>query len=184
MSLQVHTIETASEKSAEILKQVKTKFGFIPNLFGVFAESPEILQAYLTLGTLVDQTTLTPLERQIAFIGTSVANSCEYCVAAHTAISSMQNLPADVIGSLRENRSITDAKLESFKKFVQAVTEKRGFVSEEEKSAFIEAGYIEKNILEVILVVGMKTLSNYTNHIAETPLDAAFEPAKWHKAAA
>ena len=59
-----------------------------------------------------------------------------------------------------------------------------GFVSEEEKFAFLEAGYTKQNILEVLLVIGMKTLSNYTNHIAETPLDTAFEPAKWQKAAA
>lgn len=184
MSLQVHTIETASEKSAEILQKVKGKYGFVPNLMGVFAESPEILQAYITLSGLVDQTTLTPLERQIAYIGTSVSNSCEYCVAAHSAISSMQNLPADVISAIRENRPIADAKLEALRNFVQAVTDKRGFVSEEEKTAFLEAGYTKQNILEVLLVIGMKTLSNYTNHIAETPLDSAFEPAKWHKAAA
>lgn len=184
MTLQVHTIETASEKSAEILKQVKGKFGFVPNLMGVFAESPETLQAYLTLGGLVDQTSLTPLERQIAFIGTSVSNSCEYCVAAHTAISSMQNLPTDVIGAIRENRPIANAKLEALRTFVHAVTEKRGFVSDDEKSAFLNAGYTKQNVLEVILIVGMKTLSNYTNHIAETPLDPAFEPAKWQKAAA
>ena len=184
MSFQVHTIETAPEKSAEILEKVKAKYGFVPNLMGVFAESPEILQAYATLSGLVDQTTLSPLERQIALIGASVSNGCDYCVAAHSTASSMQNLPSDVIQAVRENRPIADTKLETFRKFVQTVTDQRGNVSEEEKAAFLEAGYTKQNILEVILVVGMKTLSNYTNHIAETPLDSAFEPAKWHKAAA
>ncbi len=184
MSFKVHTIESASEKSAEILGQVRSKLGFVPNLMGVFAESPEILQAYLALSDLVDQTTLTPLERQIALIGASVTNNCDYCVAAHTAISSMQKLPADVIQAVREDRSIGDAKLEAFRTFVQTVTDNRGFVSDEEKAAFLAAGYTNQNILEVILVVGMKTLSNYTNHLAETPLDDAFQPAKWQKAAA
>lgn len=184
MSFNIHTIESSSDKSAEILGQVKSKLGFVPNLMGVFAESPEILQAYLALGDLVDQTTLTPLERQIALIGASVTNSCDYCVAAHTAISSMQKLPMDVIQAVRDERPIDNTKLQAFRKFVQALTDKRGFVSAEEKAAFLEAGYTNQNILEVILVVGMKTLSNYTNHIAETPLDTAFEPAKWHMAAA
>lgn len=184
MSFQVHTIETAPEKSAEILEKVKAKYGFVPNLMGVFAESPEILQAYATLSGLVDQTTLSPLERQIALIGASATNGCDYCVAAHSTASSMQNLPSDVIQAVRENRPIADTKLETFRKFVQTVTDQRGNVPEEEKAAFLEAGYTEQNILEVILVVGMKTLSNYTNHIAETPLDSAFEPAKWHKDAA
>ncbi len=151
---------------------------------GVFAESPEILQAYLALGDLVDQTTLTPLERQIAFIGASVTNSCDYCVAAHTAISGMQKLPSDVIQSVREGQPIADAKLEAFRKFVQIITDQRGNVSEVEKAAFLEAGYTKQNILEVILVIGMKTLSNYTNHIGETPLDNAFEAAKWSQSAA
>lgn len=184
MSFKVHTIESASERSAEILGQVRSKLGFVPNLMGVFAESPEILQAYLALSDLVDQTTLTPLERQIALIGASVTNNCDYCVAAHTAISSMQKLPADVIQAVREDRPIGDAKLEAFRTFVQTVTDNRGFVSDEEKAAFLAAGYTNQNILEVILVIGMKTLSNYTNHLAETPLDNAFEPAKWQKAAA
>lgn len=184
MSFKVHTIESASEKSAEILGQVRSKLGFVPNLMGVFAESPEILQAYLALSDLVDQTTLTPLERQIALIGASVTNNCDYCVAAHTAISSMQKLPADVIQAVREDRPIGDAKLEAFRTFVQTVTDNRGFVSDEEKAAFLAAGYTNQNILEVILVIGMKTLSNYTNHLAETPLDDAFQPAKWRKAAA
>lgn len=184
MLLQVHTIETAPEKSKEILEKVKTNNGFLPNLMGVFAESPEILEAYLTLSSLVDQTTLTPTERQIALIGASISNGCDYCVAAHSTISAMQKLPNDIIQALRENRPIADAKLETFRKFVQAVTDGRGAVSETEINAFLEARYTKQNILEVILVVGMKTLSNYTNHIAETPLDSAFETAKWQKAAA
>ena len=184
MSFNIHTIESAPSKSAEILGQAKSKLGFIPNLMGVFAESPEILQAYLQLGDLVDQTSLTPLERQIALIGASVTNSCDYCVAAHTAISSMQKLPTDVIQAVRTGSPIADAKLEPFLRFFQLATDRRGNLSEEDKQEFLAAGHTDQNILEVILVIGMKTLSNYTNHIAETPLDSAFEPARWHKAAA
>ena len=147
---------------------------------GVFAESPEILQAYLSLSTLLEQTTLTPTERQIALLAASSVNNCEYCMAAH----SMQNLQGDVIQAVRNNSPIADHKLEAFRQFVLAVTEKRGSVSEKEVGAFLEAGYTNRNILEVIMAVGMKTLSNYTNHISETPLDAAFEPAKWKKTAA
>lgn len=184
MSLQVHTTETAPEKSKEILEKVKSKYGFIPNLMGVFAESPEILQAYLSLSTLLDQTTLTPTERQIALLAASSVKNCEYCMAAHSSAASMQNLPDDVIQAVRDGSPIADHKLEAFRQFVLAVTEKRGSVSEKEVDAFLGAGYTRRNILEVILAVGMKTLSNYTNHIAETPLDAAFESAKWKKTAA
>jgi hypothetical protein len=54
-----------------------------------------------------------------------------------------------------------------------------GFVSNEDTADFLAAGYTQAQILEVILGVTFKTLSNYTNHIAETPLDAAFAPNAW-----
>ncbi|CAN5725930.1 carboxymuconolactone decarboxylase family protein [soil metagenome] len=184
MSLKIHIIETAPERSAPVLEQVKSKFGFVPNLMGVFAESPEALQGYLTLSSLVDQTDLTPTERQIILLATSRTNGCEYCIAAHTTISSMQNVPTDVVQAVRDNTAIPDSKLEALRAFTAAVVEKRGFVSDEDKNAFLTAGYSERNILDVILGVSMKTLSNYTNHIAETPLDAAFEPARWKSASA
>ncbi|MGD9563859.1 MAG: carboxymuconolactone decarboxylase family protein [Pyrinomonadaceae bacterium] len=184
MSLSVQTIESAPEKSAAILKEVGAKFGFVPNLMGVFANSPEALQGYLTLSALVDQTSLSPAERQIVLLGVSESNSCDYCMAAHTTIASMQRIDPAVVQAVRSDSPIADTKLEALRLFTKSVVEKRGYVSEEEKDAFLAAGYTGQNILEVILGVAMKTLSNYTNHIAGTPLDNAFEPAKWHKAAA
>ena len=184
MSLNIHTIETAPERSAPILEQVKSKFGFLPNLMGVFAESPEALQGYLTLSSLIDQTDLTPTERQIILLATSRANECEYCIAAHTTISSMQNVPSEVVQAVRDKTAIPDSKLEALRKFTEVVVENRGIVSDEDRDAFISAGYSKRNILDVILGVSMKTLSNYTNHIADTPLDAAFEQARWKSASA
>jgi uncharacterized peroxidase-related enzyme len=184
MSLTVHTAETAPAKSAPILEEVKAKFGFLPNLIGVFAESPEALQGYLALSSLMDNTDLTPTERQIILLATSRANECEYCIAAHTTISSMQKVPDDVVHAIRNNQPISDPKLEALRSFTEKVVTERGLVTEEDKSAFIAAGFSKRNILDVILGVSMKTLSNYTNHIAETPLDAAFEPANWKAASA
>ena len=184
MSLDVLTTENAEEKSAVVLNDVKAKFGFVPNLMGVFAHSPEALKGYLTLGELVDQTSLSPTERQIVLLGVSEENNCAYCIAAHSTISSMQGIDADVVNAVRENRAIADIKLEGLRRFTKAVVSKRGFVSDEDIREFESVGYTKKNVLEVILATAMKTLSNYTNHIAKTPLDEAFEPARWKATAA
>ncbi|RMD51621.1 hypothetical protein D6827_01885, partial [Candidatus Parcubacteria bacterium] len=137
--LQVHTVETAPEKSKEILERVKSNYGFVPNLMGVFAESPEILQAYLSLSTLFEQTTLTPLERLIVLLGVSSVNNCGYCMAAHSSMGTAQNLPDAVIQAVRNNRPIADSKLEVLRQFVLAVTEKRGFIKEEELNLVVRA---------------------------------------------
>lgn len=184
MSIEVLTIENANEESAAILTDVKAKFGFLPNLMGVFAHSPAALKGYLTLSELVDQTTFSPTERQVVLLGVSEENNCEYCIAAHSTISSMQGIDADVVDAVRENNSISDAKLEGLRRFTKAVVAKRGLVSEEDIREFESVGYTKQNVLEVILATAMKTLSNYTNHIAKTPLDAAFEPARWKATAA
>lgn len=184
MSYQIHTIETAPEKSKAILEGEKSKLGFIPNLYAVMSESPELLNTYLSISDALGQTTLSATELQIVLITASYVNNCDYCVAAHSVISSMQNVPKEIVESVRQNKPIADEKLEALRKFAYAVVEKRGFVPEEETQNFLSAGYTKQNILEVILGVSLKTISNYTNHIAETPLDEAFTPAKWKKAAA
>ncbi|MDE2023029.1 MAG: hypothetical protein KGJ18_02350 [Gammaproteobacteria bacterium] len=58
----------------------------------------------------------------------------------------------------------------------------RGQVDESDVKEFLAAGYTRANILEIVLAVGMVTLTNYTNLIAKTQLDAQFEPKVWKKA--
>ena len=93
----VHDKRTAPQGAFESLAGAEKAFGFIPNLLGVFAESPPALQAYLTLGELLGNTSLSETERQVALLAISRFNDCRYCVAAHTAIAGMQKVPADVV---------------------------------------------------------------------------------------
>lgn len=183
MSYAVHTIETAPAGAKDVLAGAKQAFGFVPNLLGVMAGAPALVKTYVTVAKLFDETSFTPTERQIVLLTVSEQNGCEYCVAAHSAIAGMQKVPADVVGAIRERRPIGDAKLEALRTFTARVVTTRGEPSAVDTAAFLAAGYGEAQILEVILGVGLKTLSNYTNHVAHTPLDQAFVPVKWSKAA-
>ena len=176
---QVHTKETAQAESAELLGSAEKAFGFIPNLLGVFAESPATLKAYLTIGKIFDESSFSPTERQLVILAASRYNECDYCIAAHSKVASMQNVPADVVEAIRNDRPIADSKLEALRSFTTAVVEQRGFVSDDDTTSFLAAGYTKAQILEVILGISFKTLSNYTNHIADTPLDAAFAAKAW-----
>ena len=103
-------------------------------------------------------------------------------MAAHTAVAQMSRVAQPVIDALRDGRKLPDAKLEALRQFTLSVVRKRGRVDTTDIERFLAAGYRKTNILDVVLGVGMKTLSNYTNHIADTPLDAAFAPHEWAKA--
>lgn len=184
MKFEIDNRETAPEASRDILKAVEQKYGFIPNLLGVMASAPGLLRAYTTLSALFDESSLSPAERQVVLIAASVENGCQYCVAAHTVIAAMQNVPPEVVHALRTSAPIADAKLESLRRFTQEVVATRGWPPAEAVLAFESAGYSSSQALEVILGIGMKILSNYTNHLAQTPLDAPFSRAAWVKTGA
>ncbi len=175
----VHTKETAPEKSVAHLEGAEKAIGFIPNQFGLMAESPATIKAYMTISQIFDESTFSRTERQVVILAVSRYNECHYCVAAHSVVAEMQKVPADVIEAIRSDRTIADPKLEALRAFATAVVDKRGWVSEDDIGAFLEAGYAKEQILEVILGVSMKTLSNYVNHIAQTPLDTAFAGKAW-----
>lgn len=177
----VHTIETAPQESKAILEQVKGKYGFVPNLMGVFAEAPEILKAYIQLDGLIKETALTPQEQQVVLLSISYDNACDYCMAAHTGAAKQAGVDAPTIEALRNDSKISDEKLRALSTFARRVTVTRGEVSAQEIADFKAAGYTNRHVLDVILAVAIKTVSNYTNHVAETPLDKAFRPLKWEK---
>ena len=175
----LHTPETAPAASALQLEQARKKLGFIPNLYAVLAEAPAALESYLSLGAIFDKTSLTPTERQVVLLAASRANHCEYCMAAHSVIARMQSVPDAVVEALRDGHAIADTKLEALRGLTTAVVQKRGVLDAQDLETFFEAGYSRANVLEVILGVAMKTISNYANHIAATPLDSAFASAAW-----
>ena len=169
-----HTHETASEQGREVLDAVKAKFGFIPNLLGNMVEAPATARAYLELGDLLGKTSFSPTEQQVILLAVSRFNECTYCIGAHSAVAQMQNVPADVVEAIRNDAAIADPKLEALRQFTTRVVEQRGWLSDEETAEFLAAGYGNQQILEVVLGVAMKTISNYTNHLAGTELDEAF----------
>jgi len=174
-----HTIETAPEGSKPFLLGAKDAYSFVPNLLGNMAESPALLEGYMTLAGIFDKSDLSETERQIILMTNNRLNSCSYCMAAHTTISQMAKVPSDVIDGLRENTPIADPKLEALRTFSAIVNEKRGWPEEGEVEAFLAAGYTKQAVLEVILGTSLKVMSNYTNHIAQTKLDDAFVPNTW-----
>ena len=176
------TLETADGDSRAILEDAQARYGFVPNLLGNMAHAPVTAKGYLALGDLVGQSSFDATEQQVIMLAVSRYNECEYCVGAHSAISAMNKLPADVIDSIRSDQPIADSKLEALRAFTTRMVDQRGWLSEEDVGDFLAAGYSRGQILEVVLGVAMKTISNYTNHVAGTELDAAFADFAWKSA--
>ena len=175
----VLTLDNAPSGSENLLKQTNANFGFVPNLIGIMAHSPSLTEAYLSVASIFSKSTLTPTEQQIVLLTVSHYHECCYCVAAHTAIAGMQNVDSSVVQSIRNDQPIADSKLEVLRTFTRLLIDKRGWVNDEDKQTFLDAGYNTTNMLDILVGIAQKTLSNFTNHIAKTPLDDAFAEVAW-----
>ncbi len=175
----VHSSETAPEASKPILAATQKKFGFVPNIIRVFADAPAIVEAYTTVMGIFEHSSLSDAEQQTILLSVSFVNECDYCMAAHSMVARMKNVPAEIIEALRAGTTLPDAKLDALAVLTRSIVETRGWPTDAAKEAFFTAGYGTQQYLEVIVGVSLKTLSNYVNHAADTPLDSAFEVAKW-----
>lgn len=169
------TMETAPEASRPLLADVEKSWGFVPNLVRVFANSPATLQGIWSLLGAMENTSFSPAERQIVLLSASVENDCHYCTAAHTTMGAGTGLSKEQLDAVRGDRSIADARLEALRHFTKLLVAQRGYANQSEVKAFLDAGYRKEQVLEVVLGIAAKTLTNYTNHLAGTPLDEAFK---------
>lgn len=183
MTYPVNTIDTAPEAARPVLSAAQKGFGFVPNLLAVMSTAPALLDGYMTLARIFESASFSATERQIVLLAASRENGCAYCMSVHTALAGMQKVPAHVTDAIRSDSAIPDRKLEALRRFAAEVTRTRGWPDDAVTAEFLSAGYGRQQVLEVVLGVGLKTISNYTTHIAGTPLDAAFKPVEWIEAA-
>lgn len=178
-SFTLHTAETAPDDSKPQLAVIQKNWQFVPNLHRTLAESPVALEAYDTLFDLVGKSSLTPAEQQVAYLAISVLNECEYCVSGHSALARMAGVAPDAVEALRNSTPIADPRLQVLRHFAEAVVTQRGFVGDAAVGEFLAAGFTKAQVLEVIMVVATKTISNYVNHVTKTPLDGFMAATKW-----
>jgi len=154
---------------------VQGKYGFVPNLLGALSEAPAALSGYLQLASILETSSLSAQERQILALAASHANGCDYCLAAHTPAARAANVEPQAIEAASTGGHIADPKLEAFRVFVDTLVRKRGWADQDDLAAFIEAGYSQQQALEVVTGIAWKTLSNYANHLIDTPIDKPFQ---------
>ncbi len=171
---EVRSIESAPEAARPILSEAEKRYGFVPNLLGILAEAPAALEGYVTLAGIFEKTSLSAAERQVVLLAASTENGCDYCMAAHSMLAAQAGVPQEAVAAIRAGREVSDARLEALRKFTARAVAERGRITESDIEAFLAAGFTRQQVLEVILGIAVKTLSNYTNHIAKTPIDSAF----------
>lgn len=175
----IHNRDTAPEATHDIMDAYADRLGFVPNLVGILANSPAVLKSYATGYQMLSETAFSPAEQQLLLLTVSRANGCRYCVAAHSLAGKMAGLDEETVHAVRDGRPVLDPKLAAISEFATKVVDKRGHVSPMDIETFLTAGHTRAQVMEVLLAVSVKTISNYMNHIAQTPLDEAMSAMAW-----
>ncbi len=177
----LHDHNSAPEAAKSLLEKSQKGFGMIPGLHAVMAGAPGLLEGYQVLHGLFLNSSLNADEKTVVWQTINVEHACHYCVPAHTGIAKSMKVSDEVSNALRDETPLPTAKLEALRDFTLAMVRQRGELEPKQVQDFYAAGYTQQNVLEVILGLSQKVMSNYTNHIAQTPIDEPFKQFAWTK---
>jgi alkylhydroperoxidase family enzyme len=176
-----HDLNTAPEASKPLLEKSQKAFGRLPGLHKVLAESPQAYEGYQVLHKLFTETDFDADELTVVWQSINVEHGCHYCVPAHTGIAKMMKVSDELSEALRTEAPLNSVKLEALRTFTIQMVRERGNVTKAQMKDFFDAGYGHRAVLDVILGLAQKTMSNYINHVAETPIDEVFKPLTWQR---
>lgn len=175
MSFTFHEIHTVNPEAKAALEKSQAAFGFVPGLHKVLVESPAILEVYKHLHSEFQNTSFNNVELTVVWQTINFYHDCSYCLPAHTGIAHMMKVDPDIINTLSEGQPLADEKLRVLQATTRAIVDQRGHLSEEQLARFTEVGYGNQQLLEILLGLAQKTISNYANHLAKTPVDEPFK---------
>jgi len=168
-NINVPTLESVSQNNRAILENLKSKLGFVPNLYATFAHSENGLSNVLAVGNL--KTSLSTKEKEVIFLAVSQVNQCEYCIAAHTVIGKANGFTENQIIEFRQGKSSHNKKLDALARLSTNLAENRGSASPEVLENFFAQGYTEGSLVDVVIIVGEKTMANYLHSATQVPID-------------
>ena len=182
-TLEPKTIENSDSISSKILKTAQKEMGMIPNMYAGMANNTALLEGYVyAYKSFRANSGFSSREQEVIFLSVAYENDCDYCMAAHSFVAdNWSKVPVEVTNAIRSNSEVPNEKLKALSIFSRQMTVKRGLPSEDDINNFLSAGYTEENILGVIYGIGVKTMSNYFNHVYKTPVDEAFQGRAWKK---
>jgi uncharacterized peroxidase-related enzyme len=163
-----------SENNQVIFDNLQKSLGFVPNLYAYYAKNETALGDYLTFQNR--KSTLKAKEREVINLVTSQINGCRYCQSAHSVLGKMNGFTEEQVIELRRGSASFDPKLDALVKLTASIVENKGRAEEASIQAFFDAGYTEANLIDVVIVVGDKTISNYLHNLAGFAIDFPIAP--------
>jgi uncharacterized peroxidase-related enzyme len=173
----IHTLETAPADARPALRQLQASIGAIPNLAAAMAESPPLIQAFVTLRHhLESEGTFSAVERELVSLVNAAENDCRYCTAIHATFGQKAGLSNADVDRLRSGRAPSDARLAALATFTRRLLRARGSVGDNDLAAFVAAGFTTAQALELIARLALSVMANYASHMTHVSPDELLLP--------
>jgi AhpD family alkylhydroperoxidase len=161
--------EQVSPVNQVLFDKLEKLAGHVPNLYSVFAYSENALGNYLALQS--GKSSLRGREKEVVNLVVSEINGCEYCLAAHTGLAKMQGFTDEQILEIRRASISFDTKLDALARLVKSITENKGHADEALVDKFYAAGYDQGSLVDVVIAIGDKIITNYLYALTGIPID-------------
>jgi AhpD family alkylhydroperoxidase len=173
-TINVPTRDEVSPANQAIFDNLKSGLGMVPNLYATLAHSESALGSYLAFQNA--KSSITGKAREVVNLVVSQVNTCEYCLAAHTVIGKMSGFTDEQILEIRSGNASFDAKFDALAKLVRNIAISRGHADQALVDAFFAAGWTKANLVDAIVVIGDKTVTNYLHATTRVPVDFPAAP--------
>jgi AhpD family alkylhydroperoxidase len=172
--INVPSREEVSPANQALFDNLKKGLGTVPNLYATLAHSENALASYLALQNA--KSSITGKAREVVNLVVSEVNACEYCLAAHTVVGKMTGFTDAQVLEVRGGRASFDPKLDALAQLVKSIAVKRGQPDQRLVDAFFAAGWTKENLVDAIVTIGDKTVTNYLHGTTEVPVDFPAAP--------
>jgi AhpD family alkylhydroperoxidase len=173
-TINVPTRNDVSPANQALFDALKGQLTFVPNLYATLAHSENALGSYLALQNA--KSSLNAKAREVVNLVVSQVNDCEYCLAAHTVIGGMVGFKPEQVLEIRGGSASFDAKLDALAKLVRNIAVNRGHADQTLVSSFFAAGWTKENLVDAIVTIGDKTVTNYLHGTTKVPVDFPAAP--------
>ena len=177
MQLNIHTTETAPQRSVPLLEGIAADLGFVPNLVGALAESPTLLGAFDGMRRAIAACDVDATYREVAGLAVGVAVDNAYGVAFHSTMLGMLGVADDEIDRMRAGRAPKDERSAAVYEFAQALVRERGKV---DADGMAKAGFSTTEVLDIVAEAMVASLVGVVDNLAgRIELDPMFQPRAW-----
>jgi len=160
----------------ELQERYKNKYGFVPNLVSEMLQHPAAAQYYdYGVSALEERGLLSPAEQHVVYFTISHLNKCHYCTTAHKfAAKNTGQVGEDVLEAITKDKPLENKRLNALVKAARLIHEKKGWLTQADMLNVRMQGVTHDEVIEVLMINSIKTMSNYINHIKNTTVDVAF----------